>query len=558
MKMLSRANVPTVAAGSFPAHPKPQHAALANQLTPNDSASQKGNSNYASMAYEQQHDFMGPNPSGQISGLPVSAQMSMAPPAFAASALGNPQSRPAGPLPLHGILWPGPSHKHQPAGTQSHVSLSTATTLVNNRGQLGVHDPHGHQDMDNFLPTTRLQGNGIFANARQESTLDHESSLGLPPRRTLPFPSMSVLDNEVRSPAIPQANICSDQVGSAAAAAAITTSNSKRNESVPPPSPKVTGKRKRAAPKSTTKAARAKKPRAPAKRKKTASKPTDDARPVLTVEELLEQPESTIARRLSRTKSIKSAQNDTNPPPIPLPTPKPNEAEAPDSALPEHDTCREPSLSLGCPSRRRTLRPASPTLSTPQIQTTTGTTRPQTTVATDTQADNNDEHNRECDPYPCTPADQIINACTPGSPSVPHVGPQPVMIPTKMVDTSITTPQGRPTEHLSLGPDVNINMTATSSTITRTHNPTNRLQTEREVEVHRDNTSASDVLFTNPTSAQALAKINDWSQLPPPERRTVLRSHLTHLIMQPSFLSLCQDLSAMWETEFLMGKLANM
>ncbi|KIW14902.1 hypothetical protein PV08_07687 [Exophiala spinifera] len=574
MKMLSRANVPTVAAGSFPAPPKPHQVAPANQLTPNDSASQRGVSTNAPMAYEQQQNLPKvSNPSAQTSCLPLSAQMSMAPPTFAASALGNAQQRPTGPSSLHGQMWPGLGHRHKPAGSRSHVSLSTATTLVNTREPVAHHNARGRHDADCLLPNTRPQGNSIFANARHESTLDHQSSLGLPPRRTLPFPGVSASDDEVRSPAIPQAKLCSSHLSTAdaAGATATSTSNPARNEPVPAPSPKVTGKRKRAAPKSNAKATAAKKPRAPAKGKKRASKPKEDAGPVPTVEELLKRPEQTVTRRLTRAMSIMSTQNDANGnnlPQIPPPTPKPHEPEAPESAIPVDDAGREPSLSLGSPSRRHTLRSASQALPTPQIQRTTSLARPQTTT-TEVPANKNTERNLDRDAYPCTPADQLINACTPNSPTVPHV--EPVVMPdarTVERPNNAIPQEVLPTDRLDRVSDVDTDK-ATAS-ITRTdhhhpprdsqqHDPTNRFQTEPgpEPEVTHGDRGASYFLFTNPTSAQALAEINDWSQLPPLERRNVLRSHLTALIMQPSFRSLCQDLSAMWETEFLMGKLAN-
>ncbi|KAK6386305.1 hypothetical protein LTS17_001880 [Exophiala oligosperma] len=578
MKMLSRANVPTVASGSFPTQPKPHHAASANQLTPHDSASQRGFSSNASTTYEQQHNSVSvTNTSNRISCPSLSAQVSMAPPTFAASALGNPQCDPSKPTSLHDQLLPSLSHRRQPAGPHSHGSLSTATTLVNNRDRPGIHNPRGRQDMDNLLPTARPQGKNNYANAPRGSTVDHEFNLGLPPRRNLPFPSVSTLPNQVHSAAIPQANVSDDQPRTSAVPT--TTSNSTRNEAIPPPSPGVTGKRKRVAPKSTTEAAGAKKPRAPAKSKKTASRRTAEGdRPVPTVEELLKQPEPIITRRLTRAMSITSAQNDkaNNPPQTPLPVPKSNGAEVPESANPAHDdTGRCPSLSLGSPSRRHTLRSASRVLSTLEIQ--TGTTRPQTTTiaAADTLANDEGERIRDRDTYPCTPADQIIDVCTPASPSVPHLEP---MVIRNAVDNTTNTaaddPQGPPPppiDHLgNLGLDTNVNMAMASSTTSTNNHPTNNNNNPRaepepagtaapaDRAVNHDDTLAGEFLFADPTSAQALAEIDDWSRLPPAQRRSVLRSHLASLIMQPSFLSLCRDLSAMWETEILMGKIANM
>nr|KAK5442961.1 hypothetical protein LTR18_005638 [Exophiala xenobiotica] len=551
MKMLSRANVPTVEAGSFPAQPKPQHPPPPIMLTPNDSASQIGTSNEASTSHSQILGF----PS---LGRPTiqTFRPAMAPPAYVPSALDNAQSRSAANQSMLDQLQTGPTLGRQIGGPRSNISLSTATTLVNAKEHFGMQTTYGRHDVDAYLPTSRPPGishpQADTKSAQQQSNttrLDpHESSLGLPPRRTLPFrkpePSLSTSVSTSGSRSIrPPKQAQTDSMTVPSVAAEDHPSTAAAGASL-----QTTGKRKRGPAKTTGKPSAPRKPRAPNKRAKAGSKSTANARPVPTVEELLKQPSPSpsLTRRMTRAMSILSTQHDHDQQPNPIEA-EPAEPKQP-SPRPEanNEGHREASPSLGSPTRRITR-------STSKLS--TGVEHMKIPEP-DADADFQPQHGKD-NPYPCTPAEQMINLLTPASPEAQHVAAanlnlqpsaarnnpnqpaEPITVPPSSFACADPQPKSRPNQHRPQ-PEPSITDPDPVQAITSS------------VLTNLDADAVPDL------ASNDLDKLQAWSRQPPAVRLPTLKSYFCRLIMQPEFLNLCKDLEGMWEGEILNARLARM
>ncbi|KAK4948679.1 hypothetical protein LTR10_012683 [Elasticomyces elasticus] len=497
MKMLSRANVPTVEAGSFPVH-KPQtvpHTAPSNFLTPNDSASQIGS----------QED---PKPCDQTSAFPQvtasstrflqpasTTRPAMGPPAYRPSTMDAMQHRPPGDASTSGYF-----STRQNLAPRSNVSLSTATTLVNSKVNSTIQGTSAEQNA--YGNATNLQREvghpGMNATGYQQSMtvpVDvQDLGLGLPPRRTLPFRKTdSTVDEHLTG-----------------AASSEATSINKKNEldhlpvdprehdvgAEPVCSPQAKGKRKRAPVKSTT----AKKPRATTTRKKAASKGAEDDKPVPTVEELLKQPGSTaFPRTMHQNMETKLLEiSDSEP------------------RSTRYAGATMPSPSLGSPSRRLT-RSASRALVSVQDQSIAQT-------GTDT-------HNATA--FPSTPADQMIVQSMPGSPEARH-------------SRKDTSPQSRPPRSEQEIPPSSF---ACADLMPK--------QPQAEASVDQV-TSAADGPVADLGFASSFEKLHAWASQPDGVRSAALKSYFCRLVMDESFGRVCKLLDSLWETEIMKTRLERM
>ncbi|KIV83461.1 hypothetical protein PV11_05483 [Exophiala sideris] len=498
MKMLSRANVPTVEAGSFPAQ-KPQtlpHTAASNLLTPNDSASQIGS---------QQED---PKPRDQSSAFPQVTSSStrfvqpasttrpaMGPPAYRPSTMDAMQHRLPGDASTSGYF-----STRQNLAPRSNVSLSTATTLVNSKvnstiqGTSAEHDAYGN--------ATNLQREvgrlGMNATGYQQSMTVpvhvQDLGLGLPPRRTLPFRRTDSTADEHPTGAAPSE----------------ATSINKKNEfdhlpveprehdvgAEPVCSPQAKGKRKRAPAKSTT----AKKPRATTTRKKAANRGAEDDKPVPTVEELLKQPDSTAFPRTMHqnveTKRLEISDSE------------------PRSTRYAGGTMPSPSLG---PSSRRLTRSASRALVSVQDQ---------SIVQTGIDTDN-------AKAFPSTPAAQMIVQSMPGSPEARH-------------SRNDTSPQSRPPRSEQEIPPSSF---ACADLMPK--------QPQAEAAVDQV-TSAADGPVADFDFASSFEKLHAWASQPDDVRSAALKSYFCRLVMDESFGRVCKHLDSWWETAIMKTRLERM
>ena len=216
--MLSRANVSTVEAGSFPVQ-RPQtvpQTAPAALLMPNDSASQIGSNQEDPKSCDQVGAFPQVTASSTRLFQPAGpARPAMGPPTYRPSAMDAMQYRPHGESSTAGHL-----QTRQNLAPRSNISLSTATTLVNSKVNSTMQDNSaGHHAYANALNLQREIGrpgtNPIGNQQPMTNPVDmQDPGLGLPPKRTLPFRRTdSIADEHLASAAAIEATSITDKDG---------------------------------------------------------------------------------------------------------------------------------------------------------------------------------------------------------------------------------------------------------------------------------------------------------------------------------------------------------
>ncbi|KAL2438055.1 hypothetical protein ABEF95_006707 [Exophiala dermatitidis] len=591
MKMLSRADVPTVEAGSFPAQ-KSQTGPRSlprNLVTPSDSASQIGLPAETSAFLTNQkpdHAAMGPPRYSTASFAPQPAPIArstMAPPNYFPATTDISQRHPQIPLSVAGP-WPD---RHIPgnqiSAAQSNISLSTAKTLVGAANRPG---PRARPAYTNTMADAADAVESRVADlpisvteprppqADNAHIVDRQGGLGLPPKRELPFRRTEPAKTEKqRTDNKQQGQTGVDGTPQADDSNSVTTTV-------------VTGKRKRAATRKTLKPSTAKKPRTTTTRKKTG-KDKEDTPPVPSVEELLQKQDSPIQRRNDQLRDIQPPAQKSQTRVLRV---------SPSAEIPESDACssksqtgkcgiRSPSLGGEGNVTRRITRSASKCLGTAFLEL--------------GRHGEKDVHEvQKTGRLPCTPADQIVVPLTPSSP----LGGAAVSKRSKM----LAPPPAPPAPLRRRGP---------TTRSTKTHKPHIPEQadsagpegTERNSKSCRSQTNnsftcadlpptppsgssvsaaaaaaavaplamapaASDVPSApapHKTLPQTLAylesdpdpgneKLQAWSALPPATGIPLLRSYFCKLIMDPNFSALCKTLGSFWEREILERRIGQM
>lgn len=506
--MLSRANVPTVEAGSFPIQrvqpaPHPQSHILA----PNDSASQTGKASDG-------QKFLPSGPPNQTdSGTysvfatrPASANPPSMPPPVNLPAPGESfQHHSPTREPAFEQFRVGPEPGNQLAGTRSNISLSTATTLVPPKMQLGPRMIPIHSESDGNAIGPRNssfelpQPHTEIHSSQQGLTTsrnDQESNLGLPPKRELPFPRAKA---KVQSGTVHKDRSTHFKSGEETASTDGHPSERRRYESVPVASAAERGKRKRGPTKPVRKGPAPKKPRAPASRTKAAMKAAQAQISVPTVEELLQLPSEGGERGATRSHTslrleVQHAAVEQVPR-LEIPNSQPS------PALEEGGAMGSPTL--GGTTRR--------------------ITRSQTNrSARAMEAAEGDLHKVN----PCTPAEQIIMPLIPSSP-VATAHPSPPQARHKRVRDTLPN---------------------------KVDTTTTRLHDSSIPETHLLSIAES-FLEVNSQFTDANNRLEAWSALPKPLQTTSLRSYFCHLIVDENFVNLCKTLDLFWEGVILNRRL---
>ena len=521
MTILSRANVPTVEAGSFPVlrpqtAPRPQPS---NFLTPSDSTSQIGIQGHGGISYARAAlDHAGGESKSTVSTMFHPQQAStamnvMPPPAYCPASIEF----------IH-CLFPGQSlasenqqalqsRNDQMGACRSNVSLGTGTTLVSRNIVRETDFSATHLDVAD--PCQRLRADRGDGNRRQidlqapcQSAMvgATETSVGLelPPKRELPFAR-----SKLRSPSGDKNSLTASQSEIISTRELVTATNEAMSATLAPGKGNRKGKGKRAPLRAITKDPVARKPRSTIARKKTSTKSAQDEKIVPTVEELLQQPGTHLTRRITRAQSIvERHQRQTV-------TDRGKAAEIANSEplKSSHAESRAANPPLAGPTRRIT-RAASRSLQIP-----TGET-----------------HENKADQglaFACTPADQIIVPPTPASPTAAAH-----LLSPRALTANPAEPDGSATnlclQTSSLDPSPE-QVVSTSDAKAINHG-TPRLE--------------ADHWFANSTMS-----LQSWTDLPADVRHSALRSQMCRLIMDPNFVNLCKTMESMWERMLLEPRL---
>ncbi|KAJ9613936.1 hypothetical protein H2200_002072 [Cladophialophora chaetospira] len=511
MKMLARANVPTVEAGTFPSLKPPQvpqaPAPPPNLVAPDESASQIGGetnqpNNRAS------NDGM---PSVSLARRAPAGLTGMGPPQMFSTSVNRAQDV-SGHAPTIGLLHTSYPADTRPAYPKSNISLSTATTLV-----------AGKQDSRSYaLRPQNLEMHGSRA-LREQIPQSIQQPTELTPTQLprIPLPPQEVVyDLPPSRQEVPLQSVEQDvQVSQyALRTTRNTTSRSQADQAhaqpaeidEPEPTAKTTakGKGKRAAPNNTKKAPAAKKPRATAPAKK-KGKAAQIETTVPTVEELLRQPgysllpynPSTTARTMPRAPRINQKAG--------FEQSKRQDPEIPESEYgAENLNLVSPELGHALPTR--VTRSRSRALS--QVLPTELNIRAQETSISRSAAP------------PCTPADQIIGSpLTPASPAFqPHISP--------------TKPPGQPPGKTTSFNLPNINPTPLPS------DPLLSL--------------AQQCMTVDPAYdlSNSTSRTEAWHSLPGTTRTTAMNHYLCDLLMHDWFTDLCKGMDLHLAGAILEGR----
>lgn len=506
MKILSRANVPTVEAGSFPPNrpQQPVQYPTPTNILPDDSASQIGGCN--------------PVPQSFATNIHLGSELNLAPHSMltqGATATATAHNMPPPMLrrPSNHSLGQLPTMKNsisRATGNQSNLSVTTGTTLVPPIGALshplevntGYRGRAPQPEVNNIVPAQR-EAHQYETDLHITTNLtDPSAGLLLPPRRELPFIKAKPA-TEIRSP---------HNAKTTTTGVADPIANSSHNGVTEPQDASGRGqdqaasvnkgKSKRVATKTGGKPPAAKKPRAPASRKKPpAKRAVKNKTPIPSVEDLLQRSE---VGRWTRSRSLLATQNQS----------------------PRHSNSREVEELVGdtmsgnqavqiSPSResnRQCAESAFRHLAATNLE----------IEKTPMEPDN---------AFPCTPADQIIQTHPPRPPT-PTIGS---VLPSKQIPKHKEQIQkGPPTLFASINGDV-----STHKAPTMVYSPANM-----------DARLGRDSQFAN-----ADASLEAWATLPPEIRNPDLRDFVCRSIMQPHFVDLCKALENVWETTLLEPRL---
>jgi len=232
---------------------------------------------------------------------------------------------------------------------------------------------------------------------------------------------------------------------------------------------------------------------------------------------------SILSTQNDHTQQLKPTKADIAEPEQPSPQPEAS-----------HEAHREPSPLLGSPTRRITRSTSKVSASVEHMKIPEPDTQPQ-------QGKGN--------PYPCTPAEQIIDPLTPASPEAQHVAINPNLNTNVQPSARNLLIQSEPT-------------TVPPSSFTCADPQPRPNQHQHQPEPSTDPVQAIPSMLTNldgdPNFANAMDKLHAWSEQPPSVRLQTLKSYFCRLIMQPDFLNLCKDIDGMWEGEILNARLARM
>ncbi|KEF52206.1 uncharacterized protein A1O9_11833 [Exophiala aquamarina CBS 119918] len=504
MKSLSRADVPTVEAGSFPATKQPPAQNQPSNILPDDSASQIGVPNtkcgtrsYANRAPLASEMNPGPHPPliSTLSSAPT--VHNMPPPNFRSN------DHSVGQLPTI------QNTRNPISGNHSNLSSTTGTTLVPTisalsyraDGTLGYIGMMPHSGTNHAV--SGQTGTDRYDIPRPSTThsADQKASLLLPPRRELPFPTQKP-SSAVKPP---------NEVTTTATGMTEPRSNSSRDWAIENPgmsggpdqdlTPSIpAAKSKRAAAKTATKTP-AKKPRvAPTRKKPAAKKPAKNNTTISSIDEHLQRPE---LGRMTRSRSILTAQTS-------------NQTMNQQSKDPVGDS-RSASIPAQA-SRVRDRNKHDVDFANRKL------------VVQDLEIQGTPKDVGHA--FPCTPADQIIQTHTPRPAAV---AADPVS-PSKQVHRHEEQAQTIPARSFSID-----------------HQSTpDRAPTV----VHTSDAEKNELAHGSPF-ANSDASLRAWATLPPEIRNPALRDFVCQSIMQPSFVDLCKALENVWETTLLEPRLRN-
>ncbi|EXJ53907.1 hypothetical protein A1O7_09243 [Cladophialophora yegresii CBS 114405] len=514
MKMLARANVPTVEAGTFPSV-KPQPAPKAPSVSlvaPDESASQVDGDTGGPRTYVINDG------ASSISGsrLAPVAPSAMPPPqifsAFANRGEHRVMGQPSAISPMQTGLRTGP----RPAYPKSNISLSTATTLVPGKQefrsypvQSSIRDLKGALHQRESIPEAERQ-HGDFVTAqpshiampRQEVTHDL-------PRNRQKTPVRPMYQGESNHPDTLRTTRSNTSISQHCQE---NRHLQEAGQAKPEPPTKTNGKArgKRGAPSNAKKAPASKKPRAAAVSTR-KGKPAAKKSPVPTVEELLQQPGYSLLPYESATTSRSMPCAREAVPPHEGSRTNRRSTEIPESEHGAHN-CEGASPELGEVVSSRVTRSASRSLACVRPSVITKQAR-----ATDIAA------SKGALP-PCTPADQII-----GDPATPA---SPIM---QAHATPLETREPRRGRNISQDlPPVTV-PAALSDPL---------LPVAEQCMVHDQN---FDLL-------NADSRLEAWHKLPPPTRLAALRSYFCELILKEEFVDLVKNISSLWEGAILEGR----
>ena len=507
MKMLARANVPTVEAGTFPSlkpQGAPRSAAPANLVAPNDSASQLGVETNAPRTYA------GNTAISSVSGSRTAptAPAPMAPPQMYAGSNNHSELRPSVQTPAIGLLQRATEADTRPPYPKSNISLSTATTLVPGKQGTRSHAIQSRfQDAEgNFARSEHISvqhiGDSAVTQLPRAVRLLQEVSYDLPPgRQEIPARSIEQEDGDLARPSRTTRNTSSRaQPGQR---------NEQPSEAEDPliPKPISKGNGKRAATTTQKKPPAAKKPRAsaPAKEKGKAAQKESG---VPTVEELLRKPgysllpydPSTTARTMPRSRQINRQEGF-------------RQEKIQSTEVAESEYGSEP-RDVGSPELGQVL----------PVRTTRSMSRALSYVPSEVlNRQPKDTGKSKMAPPPCTPADQIIGKPpTPASPAAPaYTSSQKAMGP----------PTGRNSSDIP---------TIDPSDVSG--DPLLPLAQQF---------LAADEWFDASNAAKRLQK---WEELPIPTQNTAMKHYFSELIMQDSFVNLVKNVQLHWEGAILEAR----
>ncbi|ETI19351.1 hypothetical protein G647_09183 [Cladophialophora carrionii CBS 160.54] len=514
MKMLARANVPTVEAGTFPSvkyqpAPKPPSVSL---IAPDESASQVDGDNGGPRTYGINDG------ASSISGsrLAPGGPSAMAPPQTFSAFTNRGEHRVMAQPPAISTMQTGLPTEPQPGYRIPNISLSTATTLVPGKQdsrsypvQPRIRNPEGDLYQRESIPVAERQHGDIVA--------AHLSHIPIPSREVIHALAPSRQENPVR----PIGQGASDHPHSLHATRRTTSRSQHGQKDVqlheagpgkPEPPTKTTekAKRKRGAASNTKKAPAAKKPRAaavPARKGKPAPKKS----PVPTVEELLQRPGYSLLpyESAGQAPTLPRAQQSVRQQEGFSQTERPS-AEIPES---EHEAHNRDAVSpeLGQAVSSCITRSVSRALAAPRpnVLTKQGPT---------------DVAAFEGAPPPCTPADQIMwYAATPASPTA----------------QAHSTPLEAWESRRGPSPSQDLPPATVPATLS---DPL--LPMAQQCMVHDEN---FDLL-------NADSRLEAWNNLAPPTRITALRSYFCGLILKEEFVDLVKSISSLWEGAILEGR----
>jgi hypothetical protein len=529
MKMLARANVPTVEAGTFPSLRSQQapRPAPAYPVDPDESASQVGIGTAASRSR-----------ASNVGRPPRVGLSVMAPPQIYVNDHNNRDYRAPGQVSTTRGLAADQLMPPQPAYPKSNLSLSTATTLVPGKHDRTLHTSHTQSSFGAYPYQT--------ANVYNElPQCDVPAGSQLPrtrrPRQEDPYtlpPSRQGLTADPHEQRVATQHLPAHVVGSRASTNQNAFGGSQgytaqANEPVQSPKPAPKGKRKRAAAPTSKATSIAKKPRAaPVAKKKGKLAQKEPAVP--NDEELLQQPGSAMlsgvlsaARNLATAPQQLDNKSGTS---IQGPAEGLEIAESVANA----ETNDTASIELGqpgpTPTSRRMTRAMSRALSSiPQqcsISAQTGVSR------------------RKATPPPCTPADQIIDTTAPPALPTAH-GHSPTSKPTTVA--AARTPSFQlPSINCEAPPpatDAGPSNTAPTPPSAKITDPLLALAQQ---------CMTADSNFDLSNSSTRLAA---WNSLPSATRVTALRQHFCNLIMNDDFVELVRGISQCWEGAILEGRM---